>query len=68
MNYLNSKRQISPPTDEERLCIVGPSVEGRMISIVFALREGKVRPISSRLANKKERKLYDEIRKTLKNV
>jgi uncharacterized protein len=61
-------RQISPVVDEERLWIVGPSVEGRMISVVFTLREGKVRPISSRPANKKEKKLYEEIRQTLKGL
>ena len=61
-------RQVSPPTEEERLCIVGPSVEGRMISVVFTLRDGKVRPISCRLAHRKERKVYEEICKTLKSL
>jgi uncharacterized DUF497 family protein len=54
-------RQFSPEVEEERLCIVGPSMEGRMISVVFTLREGSVRPISSRIANRKEKKLYEEI-------
>lgn len=27
-------RQISPHTEEERLCVVGPSASGRMISVV----------------------------------
>ncbi len=61
-------RQVSPPAEEERLCVVGPSNDGRMISIVFTLRDGKVRPISSRMANRKEKKAYEEIRKALKNV
>lgn len=61
-------RQVTPYTEEERLCVVGPSSSGRMISVVFVLREGRVRPISSRVANLKERKLYEEIRKTLKNI
>jgi uncharacterized DUF497 family protein len=56
-------RQISPPADEERLCIIGPSSKGRMISVVFTLRGGKIRPISSRKASRKERKTYEEIRK-----
>jgi uncharacterized DUF497 family protein len=38
-------RQVSPETDEERLCIVGPSINDRMVSVVFTLREGKIRPI-----------------------
>lgn len=61
-------RQISPEVDEERLCLVGISLEGRLISVVFTLRDGSIRPISSRIANKKERKLYEEIRKTLENL
>ena len=61
-------RQFSPKTEEERLCLVGPSSQGRMLSIVFVLREGNIRPISSRLANKKERKLYEEIRKATQRI
>lgn len=61
-------RQVSPETSEERLCIVGPSCEGRLISIVFTLRNGRVRPISSRLASRKERKLYEEVRKATERI
>ena len=60
--------QVTPEVEEERLCIVGPTSEGRMLSVVFTLREGRVRPISSRNASRKERKFYEEIRKTLKNI
>ena len=61
-------RQISPVVNEERLCLVGPSQEGRILSVVFTLRDGHVRPISSRIANRKERKLYEEIRKTIQTL
>ena len=61
-------RQISPPVDEERLCVVGPSLRGRFISIVFTLRDGRVRPISCRVANKKEKKLYEEVCKATKGI
>ncbi len=61
-------RQISPPVDEERLNIVGPTEKGRMISVVFTLREGKVRPISSRPASRKEKTLYEKIRQTLEGI
>lgn len=61
-------RQISPPVDEERLNIVGPTDNGRMISVVFTLREGTVRPISSRPASRKEKLLYEKIRQTLERV
>ena len=61
-------RQVSPEVDEERLCVVGPSQEGRMLSVVFTLRDGRVRPISARIAKRKERKLYEEIRKTVQKL
>jgi len=61
-------RQVSPTTSEERLCLVGPSSEGRLISVVFTLRNGRVRPISSRLANRKEKRLYEEVRKAIERI
>lgn len=61
-------RQISPEVDEERLCVVGPSFNGKFISVVFTLRDGRVRPISSRPANKKEKQIYEEVRKTLERI
>jgi uncharacterized protein len=60
--------QILPSVPEERLCLVGPSASGRMVSVVFTLREGRVRPISSRMASRKERREYDKIRKALKGI
>jgi uncharacterized DUF497 family protein len=61
-------RQTNPPVHEERLCIVGPSSTGRMISVVFTIREGRVRPISSRIASRKERGLYEALRKATQRV
>ena len=61
-------RQESPPVDEERLNLVGPSSDGRMISVVFTLRDGRVRPISGRDASRKERKLYEEVRKAFEKL
>ncbi|MDG0818193.1 BrnT family toxin [Bdellovibrio svalbardensis] len=61
-------RQVTPAVVEERLCIIGPSKTGRMLSVVFTLREGRVRPISGRPASRKERGLYEEISKALKNI
>lgn len=61
-------RQFSPSVDEERLCIVGPSSAGRLLSVVFTLREGRVRPISCRPASRKEHKLYEEVRKALERI
>lgn len=61
-------RQERPKVDEERLCVVGPSLDGRMLSVVFTLRDGRVRTISARPASRKERKLYEEVRKTLESI
>ncbi len=61
-------RQITPIVDEERLCIVGPTDAGRMLSVVFTLRDGRVRPISGRTTSRKERGLYEEISKAIKNL
>ncbi len=61
-------RQFSPVVSEERLCIIGPGITGRMISVVFTIRDGRVRPISSRIASRKERRLYEEIRKSTKGI
>lgn len=60
--------QVSPSVDEERLSVVGPSFRGRIISVVFTLREGRVRPVSSRTASKKEVTKYEEIRKIIERV
>lgn len=61
-------RQVRPEVEEERLCIVGPTRIGTFISVVFTLRDGRVRPISSRPASRKEKMLYEKIRKTLEGV
>jgi len=53
--------QISPPASEQRLGLVGPSLNGRLLQAAFVLREGRVRVISVRPAHKKERKQYEEI-------
>lgn len=60
--------QIEPVVHEQRLCIVGPSWENRLLSVVFTIREGRVRPISSRPANRKEKKIYEKIRKVSQRV
>ena len=61
--------QISPKVSEDRLGIIGPTKNGRILQIVFVLRGKKVRPISARVAHKKEREQYEKIlRKTFKNV
>ncbi len=51
-------KQVRPKIAEERFGIIGPTKEGRMLCVVFTIRNNKVRPISTRVANKKERRLY----------
>ena len=53
--------QITPIGPEQRLGLVGPTLDGRLLQIAFVLREGRVRVISARPAHKKERKQYEEI-------
>ena len=61
-------KQIDPPVKENRLCIVGPTFDGRLVSVVFTIRNDKVRPISGRDASRKEKRLYEEISKALKGL
>ena len=54
--------QVQPITDEQRLGLIGPSLQsGRLLQVAFVLRNEKVRVISARVAKKKERKRYEEI-------
>lgn len=52
--------QASPAVPEERLGIVGPTTTGRLLHVVFTIREGKARPISSRPASRREKEFYEE--------
>lgn len=45
---------------EERYSILGQTTKGRKLNIIFTLRNNKIRAISARDQNKKERKLYEE--------
>src|SRR3972149_11705385 len=45
---------------EERYRIVGKTKRGRLLFIVFAMRDSKIRIISARDINKKEVYLYEE--------
>lgn len=45
---------------EERFIGIGKTTDNKILSVVFTLRYGKIRIISSRKANKKERTGYYE--------
>ena len=51
------KRGVS---QEERVSALGLTNEGRFLFVVFTIRTGKIRVVSARDMNKKERKIYDE--------
>ena len=61
--------QIQPLVNEARFAVIGPTSTNRVLTVVFTLRNGKVRPISGRPAHKKERESYEEgIRQIAKRV
>jgi len=49
-----------PSDDEERLVLIGQSIEGRLLVIVHTERNDRIRIISARLATNKERFRYEE--------
>lgn len=44
---------------EDRFQIIGKSEQGELLNVIFTIRRGKVRIISARKANSKERRLYE---------
>jgi len=52
---------------EERFVAIGKIQENKVLFVVFTIRKDKVRVISARIADKKERRIYDkEIKKNTK--
>jgi len=45
---------------EDRFIVLGKTREGRLLFAVFTVRRKKIRVISARDTNKKERKLYEK--------
>ena len=52
--------QITPQCFEERFGIMGKSKLGRLLFISFTVRQGRIRVISARSANKKEQGFYEK--------
>jgi len=50
-------------SSESRYVLYGKSIENRLLMIGFTVRNGKVRIITARPASKKERHVYEEIKK-----
>ena len=46
--------------NEKRLVAYGRSDEGKLLTVIFTVRQGKIRVISARNQSKKERKIYEK--------
>lgn len=46
--------------EEERFAVIGRTKKDRVLFVVYTIRGGKIRVISTRDASKKERKVYEE--------
>lgn len=58
--YLFFQDDIKHSKEEGRFIGIGKSNDNRTLFTVFTKRDNKIRIISARLANKKERRLYEE--------
>jgi uncharacterized protein len=48
-------------TTEPRWAAWGRTAEGRALAVVFTLRGDRIRPLSARDMNRKERRLYEQV-------
>ncbi len=55
-------QQIGPVTSEPRFAILGETDQGRLLFLAFTIREEKIRVISARTMNRKEKNLYGSLR------
>lgn len=51
---------VSHSVTELREVVLGQTYKGRLLFVVFTIRQGKIRVISARDADKKERRLYGQ--------
>jgi hypothetical protein len=54
--------QVAPPSSEPRYGILGVTSEGRALFLAFTLRGRRIRVISARPMNEREKKLYASLR------
>jgi uncharacterized DUF497 family protein len=57
--FVFAGRIVDPPHDEWRGLVLGQSVAGRPLALIFTRRGDKVRPISCRPMRTGERRLYE---------
>ena len=58
------KRDFKHHETEERFIAIGKNLESKILFVIFTMRYSKIRIISARTANKKERRMYEEKTKT----
>jgi uncharacterized protein len=51
--------QVLPKTSEERFGVIARTAEGKILFISFTIRNGMIRVISLRNANRKEKEIYE---------
>lgn len=56
--FLSEDKQYFKATRDNRYLLLGKTEEGRCLMVVFALRNGNIRIITSRNMDKKEKHLY----------
>jgi uncharacterized DUF497 family protein len=52
--------QVDPPVQEPRFGVLGKSLEGRSLHVVFVIRKGRIRVVSARPMHRKERTFYEQ--------
>ncbi|MCG2686642.1 BrnT family toxin [Candidatus Parcubacteria bacterium] len=50
---------------ENRIRVLGKTNDNRKLFLVFTIRDKKIRIISARNQNRKEKEIYDQIKKTI---
>ena len=58
------KRDFKHHETEERFIAIGKNLKAKVLFVIFTMRYSKIRIISARTANKKERRMYEEKTKT----
>lgn len=59
-NLLALGEQFQPIVNESRYGVIAKSIDSNILFICFTIRDKKIRVISTRLANEKERSFYEE--------
>ncbi len=57
---LRIERDIKHSQEEKRFIAIGKDFEEKILFVVFTIRKDKIRVISGRAANKRERSIYEE--------